>query len=208
MAIFNDAVITKAGKRLIAKVLENKGMLQFTGIVAGTGIYTETEKSKESLEAMMALKRTLTVFPVNSIQYKGETVILKGVIENTSFVSNQCITEMGLFVEDGQDSILYSVATAEKPLNIPAYNGSYTYSVTQEIYISVCGDLQITVKRGENVYALSEDFETFQKEQRESLLKYALGEGLTFFVDADGILNVTYDDGEGETESETDNPSS
>ena len=205
MAIFNDAVITNAGKNLIAKVLENKGTLQFTGIAAGTGLYTESEKSMGSIEAMAALKKTLAVFQINSIQYKGEAVILKGVIENTSFTSNQCITEIGLLAEDGQGSILYSVATAEKPLNIPAYNGSYAYSVTQEIYIAVSGGLQITVKRGENVYVLSEDFEIFQKEQEEALSKCALGEGLTFFVDNDGILNVTYDDGIEEGEEETEN---
>ncbi len=34
------------------------------------------------------------------------------------------------------------------------------------------------------------------------------GAGLILFVDADGILNVTYDDGEEGTENETDNPSS
>ncbi|RKI36832.1 hypothetical protein D7V86_24875 [bacterium D16-51] len=38
--------------------------------------------------------------------------------------------------------------------------------------------------------------------------KSVQGAGLVFHVDADGILNVTYDDGEEETESETDNPGS
>lgn len=38
--------------------------------------------------------------------------------------------------------------------------------------------------------------------------KSAQGAGLAFHVDADGILNVTYDDGEEGTENETDNPSS
>ena len=38
--------------------------------------------------------------------------------------------------------------------------------------------------------------------------KSVQGAGLAFHVDADGILNVTYDDGEEETGSETDNPGS
>lgn len=204
MAVFNDAFITNAGKEIIAKVIKEKGTIQFTGIAVGTGIYTETEKSKSSVEEMVSLKKTLKVFPINSIQHDGDFVILRGVVENTSFTSNQCITEIGLLVEDGQDGVLYSVSTAEKPLNIPAYNGSYAYNVTQEAYIAISGDLQITVKRGEDVYALSEDLEFLQKKQEEALSKYVLGEGLELFVDSDGILNVTYDDEtkEGEEENE------
>ena len=32
MAIFNDAVITNAGKEIIAKVIKERGTIQFTGI--------------------------------------------------------------------------------------------------------------------------------------------------------------------------------
>ncbi len=205
MAIFNDAVITNAGKEIIAKVIKERGTIQFTGIAAGTGIYTETEKSKDSIRGMVSLKKTLKVFPINSIQYDGDFVVLRGVVENTSFTSNQCITEIGLLAEDGEGSILYSVSTAEKPLNIPAYNGSYAYNVTQEAYIAVSGDLQITVKRSEGVYALSEDLEILQKKQKEELSKYALGKGIELFVDGEGILNIIYDDGTEEGEEETGN---
>ena len=48
--------------------------------------------------------------------------------------------------------------------------------------------------------------DAYIKKQMEAGLSNAVqGEGLTFFVDDEGILNVTYDDGTEEGEEETEN---
>ena len=181
MAVFRDAVITDAGKEATERLIVSTGTLQFTGFAAGTGTYTKAEKEESSLKEMTSLKKLLKVYDINSITKKDGTVILKSIIENTDFTSSQSITEIGLVANDGENDILYSIAVAENPLNIPEYNGVYTYTVTQEAYVAISRDLNVTIERPGEVYALAEDLETYVKDlsfdKASNTLSMAKGDG-------------------------------
>ncbi len=181
MAVFRDAVITDAGKEATEKLIVSTGTLQFTGFAVGTGTYTKAEKEEASLKEMTSLKKLLKVYDVNSITKKDGIVILKSIIENTDFTSSHSITEIGLVANDGENDILYSIAVAENPLNIPGYNGVYTYTVTQEAYVAISRDLNVTIERPGEVYALAEDLETYVKDlsfdKASNTLSMAKGDG-------------------------------
>ena len=164
MAVFNDACITDAGREMMERLISEAGTMQFTGIAVGTGTYTKAEKEESSIREMTALKKLLKVYDINSVSKKEGLVILKSIIENTGFTSSQSITEIGLIANDGREAILYSVSIAEKPLNIPEYNGTYTYTVTQEAYVAISRDLKIIVTQDKGVYALAEDIQKLIKD--------------------------------------------
>ncbi len=164
MAVFNDACITDAGREMMERLISEAGTMQFTGIAVGTGTYTKAEKEESSIREMIALKKLLKIYDINSVSKKDGLVILKSIIENTGFTSSQSITEIGLIASDGRENILYSVSVAEKPLNIPEYNGTYTYTVTQEAYVAISRDLKIIVIQDKGVYALAEDVQKLVKD--------------------------------------------
>ncbi|RKI37286.1 hypothetical protein D7V86_24855 [bacterium D16-51] len=99
-------------------------------------------------------------------------------------------------------------------LDVVHYNGASYVARKQTV-----GNEPIDSDEYWQVLAKSADFGDYAtelslvKQSVESLINTSVqGEGLEFFVDDEGILNVIYDDeagdGEEETESETDNPSS
>ncbi|RKI39796.1 hypothetical protein D7V86_26715 [bacterium D16-51] len=128
------------------------------------------------------------------------------MISNQDLQESYLLTEIGVFANDpDKGEILYAVCCAipEDAQKVLRYNGEFISNLVMSLNVKVSGESSVTFVSS-RCFALQEDLEAVQKE----MLKHALGEGLTFFVDADGILNVTYDDGEEETESETDNPGS
>ncbi len=181
MAVFRNAVITDAGKEATERLIGSTGTLQFTGFATGTGTYTKAEKEEVSVRKMQSLKKILKVYEINSISRKDGIVVLKSIIENTGFTSSQSITEIGLVANDGANDILYSVSVAEKPLNIPEYNGIYTYTVTQEAYVAISRDLNVTVEQSEGVYALAEDLQRYVKslsfDKASNTISFARGDG-------------------------------
>ena len=206
MTNFKRTRLTADGNSLAAKSGIN---VEFTKVETGCGIY----RQDEDVGILTELKDKKQAFIINSISRKEDTLVkLNFVISNRDLQESYLLTEIGIFANDpDKGEILYAVCCAvpEDSQKVLRYNGEFISSMVMSVNIRVSGESTVSFDSS-GVFALQVDFEELQKNQKEALSKCALGEGLTFFVDNNGILNVTYDDGTEEEEGQdgTDNQGS
>lgn len=157
MAIFNDAVITNLGKETVKNILTAGNELNFSGLIIGTGIYTELEKSKEEIEKMTSLKMYLAKYPIDNISFENNVIKLQTAITNIDFTEDESVTEIGILADYNGEEILFCVAVSQRALSIPKYDGSYAYTIMHESFVSLSSEINIAIKKREGAYALQEE---------------------------------------------------
>ena len=204
MTNFRKARLTAGGEILAAKSGIN---VEFTKVESGCGIYIQDE----DVGNLTGLKDKKQTFVINSINRKEDMLVkLKFVISNKDLQESYLLTEIGIFANDpDKGEILYAVCCAvpEDSQKVLRYNGEFISNMVMSVNIKVSGESTVSFNSS-GVFALQEDFEELQRNQKEELSKYALGKGIELFVDSEGTLNIIYDDGEEETGNEADNQSS
>lgn len=100
--LFNNAVITNAGARLIAKSLSGEVKIQFTKVSVGDGIYDAGEKQLEALQERKALKSWKNDFPLSNIEvYTDHSVRVTTLITNQNPVTEEVLVEEGYYYFGG-----------------------------------------------------------------------------------------------------------
>lgn len=142
MAEYKDMVITNEGKDLINRQLIGAKNFEITKIVVGTGIHEDTE----NLEECEDLKEPLKDYEIYSMERKDGSVEIKSVVTNISFVQEALLHEVGVYASDGTDEILYAIATAVYPLQIPAYNGEFEYKIDFVMHFTIDSGVGIILR--------------------------------------------------------------
>lgn len=120
MGVYKKAVITNAGRALMARSIAGEIVMQFSRAVTSSHIYpSDTDfKSYISLEGIQQ-----TVIPSN-VQVVNDTLIsVRALFGNESISESYLIQNIGLYATDGNEEILFSVSQATTPDEMPAYNG-------------------------------------------------------------------------------------
>lgn len=163
MAEFKTAMITDAGKKLLADTLAGKARMKFYCIGIGDGSYNGTE----DLSAMTKLKSQKQKVFLSSVSKESNNCVkIKALISNESLTEGYYMTEMGLYAMDetvsGYNPVLYSVAVAKKADYFPEYNGKVPVTILQEYYASVSDTENVNIYINDDTYTLLEDFEEFK----------------------------------------------
>lgn len=167
MASFNSAVTTDQGLALVADMIAGE-QLVFTKLVTGSGIYTEEEQERTSLQKATAIKEQRQEFGFSNISKVTDTcVLLKTLISNVNLTEGYRMTEIGVYAkksgEEG-DGILYSLSVAKEADYIPHYNGFVAVEIIEEYYITVSDTSEVAIQLGSGASVLIEDFEKFKIE--------------------------------------------
>lgn len=172
MAEFCAAVTTNLGIKFSADLLIGE-KIEFTKLVTGSGVYSEDELERSSLQKVQTLRNPKQEFGFSNIEKVTEScVLLKSLLSNQQLTDGYRMTEIGIYArkpgEEG-DGILYSIAVAKDADYFPAYNGIAAVEIIEEYYITVSADAEISIKTGSGAVVLLEDFEKFKEEIRNQL---------------------------------------
>ena len=169
MADFNNAIMTNDGVALLAASTAGTVRLKFTKLVTGSGIYTDQEKTRESLQIRTSLKMQKQEFPFSSITMDSETCIkLVALVSNATLDEGYYVNEVGIYAVDELDPnaepVLYSIAMANVADYLPPYNGLTPSTITQEYFTTVDNALEVTIQAKTGAVALAEDLEGLIKD--------------------------------------------
>lgn len=172
---FQNAVITNAGASLLTRAQAGELSIEFTRIVIGDGIYTETEKEVSALQTQSALKSEQNSYPLSNIEVHNEhSIKVTTLITNqdpttqeTLVSSGYFINEMGLFAKvkggDNDTEVLYSIAVTAGETGdfMPPYNGQYPAQIIQEYYVTVNNSAEVIIQSNNGAVALADDLQKF-----------------------------------------------
>lgn len=150
--IFNDAVMTNDGKALLSREIAGECMIQITRMAAGNGIYEESEKTIEELQARTALKNEVQSTGLSALKRIDRTSILvSGVFTNDTVETAYHINEIGLFAQEKGSKgteVLYSIAVvAEREGEImPASEGKNPVRIIQDWIVTVSSSANATIE--------------------------------------------------------------
>lgn len=169
MADFNNAIMTSAGAELLAATTAGTAKLKFTKLVTGSGTYTESEKTRGSLQARKSLKAQKQEFPFSTITMASDTCVkLVALVSNAELATGYYVNEVGIYAMDelhpGAAPVLYSIAIANVADYLPPYNGLTPSTITQEYFATVDNALEVTIQANTGAAALAEDLEATNEE--------------------------------------------
>lgn len=192
MTNFKRTQLTALGEALAGKAGVD---IVFTKVEAGSGTYGDSEGVYEAT----ALKNPVQTVNISDVVRKSDTLInMKFVISNKEIKKSYLLTEIGIYAKDPDaGEILYALCYAlpQDSQEVLAYNGEFVSSIIMSVNIQVSGSAVATILQNEG-YALQQDLEELRAAVEMNMKRYAIGEGIELSVDENGILNVTYDDGE------------
>lgn len=153
MGVYKKAVITDAGRAMMARSISGETVMQFSRAVTSSYVYPpETDfKGYLSLEGIRQ-----TVIPSN-VQVVNDTLIsVRSMFGNESISESYLIQNIGLYATDGNEEILFSVSQATAPDEMPAYNGvapsSFIYTI--QAAVSQASSLSLTINPAGTATAL------------------------------------------------------
>ena len=175
---FNIAVMTNDGARLLTGAQTGEHAIQFTRIAVGSGLYSDDEKTIESLQARSDLKELKNIYAISNKEVYGDRAVkVTALITNQNPVTKEAlvsegyyINEMGLYAKpaglEGGEEVLYSiVVTSGKQGDfMPPYNGYNPVQITQDYYITVNNSGEVTIETGTGAAALAEDLEKLRED--------------------------------------------
>lgn len=152
---FKQAVITKQGRELMAKLLAGGTTTQFTKIVVSSTVYSDAQL--ENLTALTNIKMTA---PAQAYGNNTATVAVTAAIENTGLTAGFYVNTVGLYAVDPQKGeILYSVSSAKENGYMPADTGVSKSGFNFKIYVEIGNASQVNLEVDPAAYATQGDLE-------------------------------------------------
>lgn len=192
MTNFKKTQLTALGEALVGKAGTD---IVFTKVEVGSGTYSESDSVSEAT----TLRSPVQTVNISSVAHKSDTVInMKFLISNKEVKKSYLLTEIGIYAQDPDvGEILYALCYAipQDSQEVLAYNGEFVSSIIMSVNIQISGSAKVTILQSAG-YALQQDLDDLRAVIEANMKKYAIGEGIELSVDENGILNVTYDDGE------------
>lgn len=130
MGQYNKAVLTTAGENLIARALAGEIKLSITKAKTSDFAYPDNADLKR-LTDMQGIRQT--VCDPETVVFNETIIQTRVLFSNEDIASTYYIHNIGLYVMDGTNEVLFSIVTAEMPDEMPQYNGvastSYIYNI-------------------------------------------------------------------------------
>ena len=194
------AVITDVGIDMQLRNL-NGETIEFTKLVVGDGVYSDSESEPEFLRKMVSLKSPKQQFGVSSISMvDNEKIVASTVITNYELEEGYTIRELGLYARikgDPESEGLVSLSLAEIEDTFPAYDGNVVSRIISRFQFSVSDSDTIQLSYLHDPVALVEDVDAkiavLQKEiddataLRASLEAY----GMVKLCDSEAVTDST-----------------
>ena len=186
-----NLVITRKGQELMTSHIAEGITVRFTKIALSEHVYQRSE-----IESLLSIEDIKQEVPISKLSRKDETMIqIVAGVTNDTLTEGYYINTLGLYVKDSEDNeMLYAVAIDDTPDYLSAFDNKTISSISYKLNVKVSNSEQVTIVVSPDTYATVEQV-TELEEKLTNLDVYVKGEGLEFNV-VDGILTVTYEDGE------------
>lgn len=150
--------LTDAGRELVEKVVEGKCKLSLTSFDIGSGTLTPEEIPK-----MTALKNKTASFKYDSVTNltDGTGAVFSATVSNLDATNDYFWKETAIIAEDPDAGsiILAAQYATDEGEKIPAYNGMYPVTVTEDVAIAVDDASQINITTAWSNYITRTDAE-------------------------------------------------
>ena len=120
MGVYKKAVITDAGRALVARAVAGETEIRFSHASTSEYIYPDGTRFEE-IETLEEVRQT--VLPADARVADGTLVNVRAMFGNENILSPYMIQNIGLYAMDGEREILFAVSQAQVPDQVPAYNG-------------------------------------------------------------------------------------
>lgn len=207
---FQKAVTTEKGVELLNRSQAGEGVITFLAIATGSGVYSETEKSPESLKKSTNLKVSKNFYKISEVRKENTNSIkITAVIGNQDPVTKEAvvtegynINEIGLFakIEGDSENTLLSIAvtSGEHGDFLPAFTGKETAQIIQNYIVSISNDLEISLKYSDAAVAFKSDVDKqladfkAQVSAEQAELNKALTKAIKDIADSKGASTTTF----------------
>lgn len=150
---FKQAVITKQGRELMAKLLAGGTTTQFTKIVVSSTVYSDAQ-----LENLTSLTNVKMSAVAQAYGNNTATVAVTAAIENTGLTAGFYVNTVGLYATDPiKGEILYSVSSAKENGYMPADTGVSKSGFNFKIYVEIGNASQVNLEVDPAAYATQGD---------------------------------------------------
>ena len=120
MGAYKKAVITDAGRALVARAVAGETEIRFSHASTSEYVYPDGTRFEE-IEKLEGIRQT--VLPADARVADGTLVNVRAMFGNENILSPYMIQNIGLYAMDGEREILFAVSQAQVPDQVPAYNG-------------------------------------------------------------------------------------
>lgn len=156
---FKQAVITRQGRELMAKLMSGKQM-SFTKVRVSSTIYPDGQ-----LENLTALTNVKQETDVQAHSNNGSTVSVVAAVNNEGLVSGYDVNTVGLYaVDPDKGEILYSVSSAIVKGYMPADTGISKSGISFKIYVEVGNAAQVNLEVDPAAVATQSDLMQLKEE--------------------------------------------
>lgn len=196
--IYNNAVMTNAGAKLLTRAQANEIRIEFTRIAVGNGTYSSGEKTKASLQTRTALKALKNSYALSDVDvYSDHSVKVTALITNQDPVTGKTlvdngyfINEMGLFAKpagaSSSEEVLYSITTVAGETGdfMPPYNGYNPAQITQDYFATVNNSADVTINTA-GAALLAADANKLRDDATKQKCKIGIENGLIYVQEVD-----------------------
>ena len=207
---FLKAVTTDRGINLLTRSQAGDGIIIFTKMAIGNGIYSSQEKSFEQLRSAESLRGIKNSYRLSAARREGvSNVKVTAIISNQDPITKEAvvtegyyINEIGLFAKiegDNEDTLLsIAVTSGEQGDYMPPFTGSETAQIVQNYIVAISNDLKINMEYSDAAVAFKEDVDRqlsdFKSEvsAKQEELSQALTKAIKDIADSKGASEVTF----------------
>lgn len=156
---FGGMVITSKGRNALIKA-QNGGKLEFLHVAIGDGTYSG------SFNSVSRLTNQLFTIPIVNIKTEKDTCILEADLNNTDFTNDFYLREIGIYVKDGDQPILYTYDNAGSDAQFIS-GGEDALIVEKRLrFVLTIADVEnITAETASTLYTVQSDFIAHTSEQ-------------------------------------------
>ncbi len=179
--LFQSAVITSAGLRLLTKAQSGNAKIEFTRVETGNGSYTKEEKDAAVLMEMTGLKSVKNSYGLSDLRiHSDHCVKVSALIANYDSAAQESLitegyylNEIGLYARENDEEVLYSIAvtSGENGDFMPPYNGLCPVEIVQEYYVTVSNSAEVTIQGSTGAVALAEDLLELREESNNVYMR-------------------------------------
>lgn len=156
---FKQAVITRQGRELMAKLMSGKQM-SFTKVRVSSTVYPDGQ-----LENLTALTNVKQETDVQAHSNNGSTVSVVAAVNNEGLVSGYDVNTVGLYALDpDKGEILYSVSSASVKGYMPADTGISKSGISFKVYVEVGNAAQVNLEVDPAAVATQSDLMQLKEE--------------------------------------------
>lgn len=156
---FGGMIITSKGRAALAKA-QNNGKLEFMYVAIGDGEYNG------SFNSINKLKNELFTIPFVNIKTEKDTCILEADLNNTDYIDDFYLREIGIVVKDGNQPILYTYDNAGSDAQfISSGEGSLKEEKRLRFVLKITDVANITAETTSTLYTVQTEFEAHKSDQ-------------------------------------------